>query len=169
MKYEAEHSYQVLKQGFYHKIKLLDQLRIQNKTVALCHGCFDPLHIGHVYHFKEAKKIADILVVTITPDQYINKGKNRPFFSMYERLVMVGELRTVDLAIINLWPTAVNTIKVIKPEYFVKGVDYKNSTFSNYLAEKDELENRGGKMVFTDSKKYSSTELLNQDAFLYSK
>lgn len=162
---KVDNIYEVLKNNFYNEIKLLDELRVGNKTVALCHGCFDPLHIGHVYHFQEAKKIADILVVTITPDQYITKGENRPYFNMNQRLTMVRELRTVDLAIINLWPTAINTIKEIQPNYFVKGIDYKDSIMPNYLAEKEALESLGGKMLITDTKKYSSTVLLNQGLF----
>ena len=38
----------------------------------LCHGVFDLLHIGHIKHFKDAKK-GDILVVTLTGDKFINK------------------------------------------------------------------------------------------------
>ena len=44
------------------KIKKLNK----DKKIVLCHGVFDLLHIGHIHHFKEAKKHGDILVVSIT-------------------------------------------------------------------------------------------------------
>ena len=59
---------------------LLPALRAGNKKVVHCHGVFDPLHIGHIRHFEQAKKLGNILVVTVTPDQYVNKGPHRPLF-----------------------------------------------------------------------------------------
>ena len=50
------------------KIKKLNN----DKKIVLCHGVFDLLHIGHIRHFKEAKKHGDILVVSITTDKYVN-------------------------------------------------------------------------------------------------
>ena len=44
------------------------------------HGVFDLLHFGHLEHFKEAKK-GDILIVSITPDRFVNKGPGRPAFN----------------------------------------------------------------------------------------
>ena len=45
------------------KIKNLDEIaeiisfkKSQGKRIVLCHGVFDLLHIGHIKHFKEAKK-----------------------------------------------------------------------------------------------------------------
>ena len=42
------------------KIKLL---KSKKKTIALCHGVFDLLHIGHIKHLEFAKKSGEILVV----------------------------------------------------------------------------------------------------------
>jgi bifunctional ADP-heptose synthase (sugar kinase/adenylyltransferase) len=44
------------------------------RKIVLCHGVFDLLHVGHIRHFEQAKKLGDILVVTVTPDIYVNKG-----------------------------------------------------------------------------------------------
>ena len=30
--------------------------KFKNKTVGMCHGVFDVLHIGHIKHFEQAKK-----------------------------------------------------------------------------------------------------------------
>ncbi len=49
-------------------------LRSAGKRVVHCHGVFDLLHAGHIRHFAAAKAMGDILVVTVTPDCYVNKG-----------------------------------------------------------------------------------------------
>ena len=70
------------------KIKTLDELqqittglKSEGKKVVHCHGVFDLLHIGHIKHFEEARSLGDCLVVTITPDGYVNKGPNRTAFT----------------------------------------------------------------------------------------
>ena len=66
--------------------KLLKKQKDKGKKIVLCHGVFDLLHIGHIKHFKEAKEFGDILVVSLTPDKYINKGPGRPAFNERLRL-----------------------------------------------------------------------------------
>ena len=56
------------------------RLKKQGKRVAHCHGVFDLLHIGHIRHFQEARRHGDILIVTVTPDRFVNKGAHRPVF-----------------------------------------------------------------------------------------
>ena len=34
----------------------INKLKKKNKKIVLCHGVFDLLHLGHIIHFKEAKK-----------------------------------------------------------------------------------------------------------------
>lgn len=58
---------------------VVTQLRAEDSKVVLCHGVFDPLHIGHIRHFEQAKKHGDVLVVTVTPDRFVNKGPHRRF------------------------------------------------------------------------------------------
>lgn len=138
--------------------------RRQGLRVVLCHGCFDFLHIGHVLHFRAAKKYGDKLVVTITPDVHINKGSNRPYFEQELRLDMVNELEIVDAAAVNLWSTAVETLQEIQPDIFAKGSDYLDPKIisQNFLREKQTIERLGGQMIFTEELTYSSTQLLKE-------
>ena len=62
------------------KIKNLEELqriaadlKSKGKKIVHCHGVFDLLHIGHIKHFEEAKTFGDILIVTVTPDEFVNK------------------------------------------------------------------------------------------------
>ena len=76
--------------------------RNKGKKIVLCHGVFDLLHLGHIRHFKEAKSLGDILVVTLTPDRYVNKGPLRPAFNEKLRLEAIAALDVIDfIAIIN--------------------------------------------------------------------
>ena len=61
--------------------KIIFRLKANKKKIVLCHGVFDLLHIGHIKHFNEAKNLGDILVVSLTPDKYVNKGPGRPAFN----------------------------------------------------------------------------------------
>ena len=54
------------------------------------------MHIGHINHFKEAKKLGDILIVTVTQDKYVNKGPNRPIFSLNTRMESIAALKDID-------------------------------------------------------------------------
>ena len=81
--------------------KILNKERTKGKKIVLCHGVFDLLHIGHIRHFKEAKNFGDILVVTLTPDQFVNKGPNRPFFNEQLRLEAIASLDAVDFVSLN--------------------------------------------------------------------
>ena len=46
--------------------------KFKSKKIALAHGVFDYLHIGHMRYLKKAKSISDILVVSVTVDKFVN-------------------------------------------------------------------------------------------------
>src|SRR5947208_4306770 len=99
----------------------LEKLRGGGKKIVHCHGVFDLLHIGHIKHLEAARKRGDLLVVTLTPDRYVNKGPHRPAFPEQLRAEALASLACVDYVAINQWPTAVETIELLKPSLFVKG------------------------------------------------
>ena len=151
------------------KIKNISDLRhlfekdLKN-SIILCHGVFELLHIGHIKYFEEAKSMGDTLVVTLTPDKFVNKGAGRPVFDQNLRSQAIAALECVDYVAINEWPTAVETIEKIKPKFYVKGPDYKNSgddITGNIKYEQHAVEKIGGKIVFTKAETYSSSNLLN--------
>ena len=75
----------------------------KNKKVVLCHGVFDLIHIGHIKHFKEAKKNGDFLIVSLTSDKYVNKGSGRPIFNQNFRAEFLSSLSFVDVVFIIAW------------------------------------------------------------------
>ena len=140
------------------------ELKSNGKTIAQCHGVFDLLHIGHIKYFQEAKSMGEILIVTITPDRFVKKGPSRPAFNAKHRAEAIAALDVVDYIAINEWPTAIETINTLKPDIYVKGPDYKNlrgDITGNIKLEKKAIELIGGKIAFTSTEVFSSSNLIN--------
>ena len=154
------------------KIKNLDELALilqklknSGKKIIHCHGVFDLMHPGHVRHFHAAKALGDILIVTITPDNHVNKGPGRPVFTEELRAESIAALECVNYVAINLWPKAAETIIKLKPDVYVKGNDYaeadKDETRGIFL-EREAVESVGGRIHFTDEITFSSSSLINE-------
>ena len=90
-------------------IKSLKKIKekFNRKKIVLCHGVFDLLHIGHIKHFEKAKKNGDILIVTITADEYVNKGPNRPQFTTSLRAESLAAIQFIDYVSVSYFPTAI--------------------------------------------------------------
>jgi rfaE bifunctional protein kinase chain/domain len=152
------------------KIRSLDDLSREldrcrrTQRIVHCHGVFDVLHVGHLRHFEEARQHGDLLVVTLTPDRYVNKGTNRPAFPEDLRAEMIAALGCVDYVAINHWPTAVDTIRLLKPHIFAKGSEFQSGkdTTGHIQLEQEAIREHGGEMVFTEDITFSSSALINQ-------
>lgn len=140
-------------------------LKAEGKTVVLCHGVFDMLHPGHIKHFEAAKKRGDVLIVTLTRDSDVHKGPGRPVFKQDLRAESVAALEAVDYVGINDWPTAVETIRKIKPSIYIKGSDYaarEDDLTGKILDEEKAVRSVGGALQFTDEITFSSSALINR-------
>lgn len=145
--------------------KLLAAARKEGRKVVHCHGVFDLVHPGHIVHFREARKNGDLLVVTITPDRWVNKGPGRPLFNEQLRLDSLAALEMIDYVALNEWPTAIETVKRLKPDFYVKGSDYANAKddVTGKIGEEEAaVRSVGGKLVFTDGFTSSSSHLINR-------
>ena len=144
---------------------ICEQLRNAGKRVVQCHGTFDLLHLGHVRHLEAASKLGDCLVVTVTADQFVNKGPGRPVFDAVSRAEMLASLQFVDWVAINESPDAVSAIRRLRPDVYVKGKDYQNpdgDVTGKIKLEREATEEHGGIVHFTDEVTFSSSELINQ-------
>ena len=147
-------------------------LKLKGKKVVHCHGVFDLLHIGHIKHFEEAKSFGDVLVVTITPDEFVHKGPNRPAFTTALRLETLAALESIDFVSANEWPIAVDTIKMILPDIYCKGPDYKDhkdDVTGKIDDEEEAVKSVGGKIMYTADITFSSSSLLNKFGNVYNK
>ena len=109
--------------------KILSKLKKRKKKIVLCHGVFDLLHIGHIKHFEQSKSFGDILIVSITKDQFINKGPNRPAFNEQLRSKTLASLSIVDYVVLAPSNTATEVITFLKPDIYLLN-DKKNYFFA---------------------------------------
>ena len=154
------------------KIKTIDELadiaakaRAAGRSVVLAHGVFDLVHLGHVRHLEAAAREGDILIVTCTADEHVNKGPDRPVFHDQIRAEMLAAMECIDWAGISFFPTAEQVIEIIKPDAYVKGQDYADSdedVTGGIDLERQTVEAHGGKVVFTEDITFSSSSLINE-------
>ena len=142
----------------------LSDLKSKGKKIVHCHGCFDMMHPGHIKYFQASKKMGDVLVVTVTPDQYVDKGSGRPVFDQYLRTESIAALECVDYVAVNRWPTAENTLRLLVPDYYVKGQEFEKlqDKTGKIQKEVDVVKEIGGEMRFTHEIVFSSTKILNR-------
>ena len=129
-------------------------------------GGWDPVHIGHIRLFKEAKKLGDQLVVIINNDNWLMKKKGYIFMPQKERKELIEALAAVDKVILTAHPpnpkdmSVSKELKKLKPDIFANGGD---RTTKN-TPEKATCKAIGCKMVYNvgaGGKVQSSSWLLN--------
>lgn len=139
------------------------KLKKQGKTVGMCHGGFDLLHPGHIKHFESAKKLCDVLLVSVTSDQFVieRKGRGRPVFSDKLRAYEVAHLDIVDYVVVSDFKRAVEVIQALKPSFYIKGPDYIGKQTPGITAEREAIAGAGGEIKYTTDVKLSTTEIID--------
>ncbi len=141
--------------------ELREGLRARGLTLAHCHGCFDIVHPGHIHHLKFAARQGDRLIVSVTPDRFVNKGPERPMFNERLRAENLAALGFVDYVVINDAPTAESLLGLIQPDRYIKGAEYASNRDPRFIRERDIVEHHGGGVVFSlDDLVYSSSALV---------
>lgn len=135
--------------------------REAGESVVQCHGCFDIVHPGHVRHLQFASTQGERLLVSITPDEEVNKGDGRPLFSQDLRAENLAALDCVDWVYINDEPTARGLLEAFRPDVYIKGREYERNDDPRFLAERAVIEGYGGRVVFSSGDVvFSSTALV---------
>ncbi len=98
---------------------------MKSKKIICTSGYFDPLHVGHLRLFEDAKKLGTWLVVIINNDKQASTKKGKPFMLVEERKKIIEALRIVDEVVISIDQdqTVRETLRTIKPHVFAKGGD----------------------------------------------
>jgi rfaE bifunctional protein nucleotidyltransferase chain/domain len=136
--------------------------------IVLCHGVFDLVHVGHLEHFQRSKAFGDFLIVSITSDEFVNKGPGRPFFTDTQRAEFLARIDLIDYVVISNEPSSSKIIERIQPDFYVKGeeyMDFEKDETGKILIEKETVEKFGGELKFTGGFRSSSTSLLNRSNF----
>lgn len=108
--------------------------RKNKKIVVAVSGGFDPVHIGHVRMFKEAKALGDELVVILNNDYWLRKKKGFVFMEDKERKEVIEAIKSVDRVVLSGHPknpkdmSVCVELKKVKPDIFANGGDrFKNN------------------------------------------
>ncbi|MBI3955213.1 adenylyltransferase/cytidyltransferase family protein [Candidatus Gottesmanbacteria bacterium] len=153
--------------------KIIKKAKSEGKKIIQCHGVFDLLHPGHIRHFASAKKYGDILIVTITADKFVKKGPGRPIFNENLRAESLAAIEFIDYIVIVFSDSSKDSILKIKPDFYIKGPDYKKRKISPYISQKLLAEEKaviesGGKLIITeDQVVFSSSKLINEYLEVY--
>jgi rfaE bifunctional protein nucleotidyltransferase chain/domain len=136
----------------------VSHLQDQDKRVAFTNGCFDLLHVGHVRYLRQAKKLADFLVVAVNSDSSVKefKGEDRPIINEDERMELLAALEMIDFVTVFSQLTCIELLKTIEPDIYVKGGDYTSET----LPEWDTVKSFGGSIELVKEVKARSTSEL---------
>lgn len=135
--------------------------RRAGRTVVQCHGCFDIVHPGHVRYLRFARRLGDVLVVSLTGDQGVNKGPDRPYIPQELRAENLAALEFVDWVVIDPHPTAAELLEQLRPDVYVKGREYAQTADPRFVREREIVERYGGRVVFhSGDVVFSSTRLL---------
>lgn len=135
------------------------------KKVVMVSGGFDPVHVGHLDMFKEAKELGDELVVILNNDNWLKLKKGRAFMNEDDRKEIIESLKFVDGVVITSHESNTKDISVcrelelLKPDIFANGGDRKEDNIPEY----EVCKRLGIKMVFNIGKKgkiRSSSELV---------
>ena len=137
------------------------------KIVVAVSGGFDPIHIGHIRLFGEAKKLGDELVVILNNDNWLRKKKKHIFMHQAERKAIIQTMKPVDKVILTKHERDVGDMSVcreleeLKPDIFANGGD----RFESDVPEVATCKKIGCKMVFNvgrGGKMQSSSWLLEK-------
>jgi D-beta-D-heptose 7-phosphate kinase/D-beta-D-heptose 1-phosphate adenosyltransferase len=95
----------------------------------ITNGCFDPIHIGHIYNLAICKSKVDKLIIFLNSDESIRnlKGKNRPYQLVHERKFVLHSIRYVNDVIVFDTEKELEILMLkYRPDILFKGIDYHN-------------------------------------------
>lgn len=142
---------------------LKDYLVIRNTIIDLVftNGCFDIIHRGHIEYLNQAKSLGKSLIIGLNSDASVRKikGEGRPINNQTDRAFVLNNLKCVDAVIIFDEDTPYDLIKALRPDFLVKGGDWREEQ----IVGSDVVKNYGGKVYslkYIDS--YSTTNIIDK-------
>ena len=148
----------------YSKKNIIDQVNLwkkENKDIIFTNGCFDLLHKGHIELLKKAKYYGQILIVGLNSDSSVKilKGDKRPIENQEIRAKNLLKLGIVNAVCIFEEKTPIELIKSVRPNFLIKGSDYKK----NKVVGSDIIKNWDGEVIIMPLiKGYSTTSIIEK-------
>jgi len=132
-----------------------------SRKLVFTNGCFDIIHKGHISYLSQAKMLGNYLVIGLNSDSSVKilKGDSRPINNQDDRAFVLDNLKPVDAVIIFDEETPFKLINSIKPDFLVKGGDWKEEN----IIGSDIVKEYGGTIVslkYIDN--YSTTSIFEK-------
>lgn len=125
--------------------KLISIWRLKNDRIVFTNGCFDILHPGHAKYLADARSLGERLIVGLNSDESVRrlKGSTRPIQDENSRSLVLASLHAVDCVILFSDDTPEKLIRLVKPDYLVKGGDWS----LDQIIGADFVKENGGKVL----------------------
>ena len=68
---------------------------------ALVSGGFDPVHVGHLRMFQDAKNLSNKVILLLNNDEWLIKKKGKPFMNQNQRKEILDEFKSITEVIIQ--------------------------------------------------------------------
>ena len=94
----------------------------------------------------------------------MDKGPGRPVFDETLRAESIAALECVDYVAVNKWPTAEDTLRLLRPHIYVKGQEFEKleDKTGKIQKEYEVVKEIGAEVRFTHQIVFSSTTLINK-------
>lgn len=126
-------------------LKKVDDWKAENLSIVFTNGCFDILHYGHIHYLAAASDLGDKLIIGQNSTTSVRKlkGKHRPINDDLTRQFQLAALEFVDAVTFFEDETPYELIKLIIPDFLVKGGDWS----PKQIVGSDIVLKNGGKVL----------------------
>jgi len=73
-----------------------------SKKIVITSGYFNPIHVGHVNLFKEARDLGDFLIVIVNNDAQVKLKGSTEFMFQEERVEIIKAIKSVDEVFLSI-------------------------------------------------------------------
>lgn len=103
---------------------------MNEKTLVITSGYFDPLHVGHLECFELARELGNVLLVIINNDIQLKIKKGGAFMPQEQRQKIVQSLKPVDLTFMSIDNEDVSSRKSLEQVYLLNKEKFKKFIFA---------------------------------------
>lgn len=120
--------------------------------LVVTNGCFDLFHVGHLSLLQRASELGE-LIVLVNSDESVKrlKGPTRPIIPQDQRVAIIKAIRYVSHVQLFDSDTPEELIKIIQPDYLVKGPGYTKEQIAGHQYAKETIILQHGSAVSTST------------------